>query len=122
MDLKMDMQGTKDLIFVNGSCPVTESFVESTAQRVFVMLRTFQQEWYLNTTTGIPYIPNILGSKSRKGTIDRIMQEKILQEEGVAEILSFTSFIDGRRSYSASFVVRTTTGDTFDDEITLTEI
>ena len=122
MDLKLDMKDSRDLVFVNGECPVTESYADSTAQRVFVMLRTFQDEWYLNSETGVPWIPQILGTKASKGTVDRIIQEKILQEVGVAEIVSFNSYIDNKRGYNASFTAKVTSGETFSDNLTVSGI
>lgn len=122
MDLKIDMKDSKDMIFVNGECPVTESFADSTAQRVFIMLRTFQDEWYLNSVTGVPYIPLILGTKTDKSIVDHIIQGKILKEEGVAEITSYSSFIDNKRGYNASFIVKTTSGETFSDDLAILEI
>lgn len=117
MDLKLD-RDTGDLIFVNGSCPVTEDFTESTAQRVYVLLRTFENEWYLNTTTGIPYIPRILGTKVSKEVVDRIIQERILAEKGVADILSYTSYIDNQRQYNADFRIRDIAGGFSDQTFT----
>ena len=115
MDLKVDRE-TGDMIFVNGSCPITTDFTDSTAQRVYIMLRTFLGEWYLNETTGVPYLSRILGHKVEKSTVDRILQEKILQEEGVADILEFTSTLD-KRVYEARFRIRTTAGEDFTDSL-----
>lgn len=114
MDLKID-RDTGDLIFQNGACPITTDFTDSTAQRVFVMLRTFEDEWYLNASTGVPYIPRILGRKVQKEVVDRIIQEKILAEQGVADIISYTSFINNDRQYTASFKIRDTSGGIVDE-------
>lgn len=120
MDLYIDKEGTKDLVFVNGSCPVTEDFVESVAQRLFVMLRTFEDEWFLNITTGVPYY-NILGTKLDKSKIDSIIQRKILNEEGVSEIISYFSSLEGDRVYEANFRVRAVSGGEIEQSFTLGE-
>lgn len=121
MDLLLERDNNKsnfgDMVFINSACPTTDGFVDSVAQKVFILLRTFQEEWYLNTTTGIPYLQEILGKKVRKGVVDRIIQEKILQEEGVASVESYTSTLGGGRVYSASMTIRTTQGTTFTETL-----
>lgn len=119
MDLKIDRRPGSpnfgDLIFVNGITPVTEDFTDSTAQRVFVMLRTFEGEWYLNQTTGVPYLTEILGKKVDKSTVDRILQQKILQVEGVADVTGWTSSINSQRVYEARMQIRDTQGTRFSE-------
>lgn len=117
MDLKIDRENFGDMVFVNGECPVTEDFADSVAQKVYIMLRTFEDEWYLNQTTGVPYLTRILGKKVDKATVDRILQENILAEPGVADILSFESTIDSIRKYEASFTVRVTDGTSFSETL-----
>lgn len=104
-----------DMLFVNGTAPVTEDFTESVAQRVFITLRTFEGEWYLNTTVGVPYLERILGQKVEKSVVDRILQEKILGVDGVVDIVAFTSQFLPRRGYECKFTLRTTEGETFAD-------
>lgn len=113
MDLKIDRDGSRDLVFTNGVCPTTTDFTDSTAQRVFIMLRTFQGEWYLDESAGIPYFQRIFGKRSDKGSIDRILQQKILEVEGVADILEFRSELKSNREYEATFKVRDTQSGVF---------
>lgn len=114
-----DTEGYGDMVFVNGSTPITEEFVDAVAQRVFIMLRTFESEWYLNDSTGVPYLTRILGYKIEKSTVDRILQQKILEQSGVADILEFNSTLNGNRVYEASMRIRTTGGDTFRETLVL---
>lgn len=113
VERKPDSQDFGDMVFVNGDCPTTNFFTDSVAQRVFILLRTFETEWWLNTTTGIPYLQQILGKKVNKTTVDRIIQQKVLAEEGVSSIERYTSTLGGDRVYSANMVIRTTQGTTF---------
>lgn len=117
MDLQLDIQGTRDLVFVNGSCPVTETFTDSVAQKVFIMLRTFEGEWYLDEECGPPYFQRILGHKIEKKTVDRILQEKILGVDGVADILSFVSTLNRDREYSASVRIRDISSQIFTETL-----
>jgi hypothetical protein len=78
------------------------------AQRLTIRLLTFLGEWFANTAYGVPYWQRILGKKVDKSTVDAIFQEKILEEDGVAEILSFNSELSRTREYSLRFKVRCT--------------
>jgi hypothetical protein len=102
-----------DIVFVNGSCPVTSNRTEAVAQRLLIKLKTFRGEWFLDTEYGIPYWQRILGRKVSKSAIDNIFQEKILEEKGVSEITSFSSTFEGR-GYSLEFKVKVTSGDETD--------
>lgn len=116
-----DTSGYGDMVFVNGTTPTTTEFVDAVAQRVFILLRTFESEWYLNETTGIPYLQRILGKKVDKTTVDRIIQERILSESGVADILEFSSSQNRDRTYEARMKIRVTNGDTFTETFTILE-
>lgn len=114
-----DTDGYGDMVFINGSTPITDEFVDAVAQRVFILLRTFESEWYLNDTTGVPYLTRILGQKVEKSTVDRILQQKILEQSGVADILEFNSTLSGKRVYEVSMRIRTTGGDSFRETLVL---
>lgn len=107
MDLRLD--DDKDILFINGDCPVTNTEVDNVAQRLIIRLRTFLSEWYLNSTYGVPY-EQILGQKIKKASADLIMQEQILGERGVVQITSFNSYVGTDRKYHCNFTVRTTQG------------
>lgn len=106
MDILLDESG--DAVFENGGCPVTQSDVDVVAQRLKILLQTLLSEWEYNLSYGIPYFQQILAKKNiTKAGVDRIFQEKILQERGVKEIVSFTSqFNNSTRGYSCQFRVR----------------
>ena len=120
MDIKLDLNpvssGFGDALFVNGPLTkqnVTQPFTENVTQRLRIRLLTFEGEWFLDTTYGIPYWQRILGQKPTKSAIDQILQQEILSENGVRELVSFTSsFVN--RTYSASFQVRVVNGEVTD--------
>lgn len=111
MDFKLDSTG--DIIWHNGpllKSDTTQPYTENVAQRLYIKLRTFQGEWFINTTYGVPYWQRILGIKQRgKAAIDLIMQTAILEEVGVKEIVSFNSTFNNRQ-YSLEFQVRVVDG------------
>lgn len=100
-------------MFINGECPTTGDKVDRVTQRLYIRLRTFFQEWYLNSTYGVPWLEKILGHKGRKSSTDMIIQEQILGVRGVAKILEFNSSLErGTRNYTCSFRVKVDTGET----------
>jgi hypothetical protein len=115
MDLLLDYV-SGDLAWKNGPLTVdytTQPLVDTVKQRLFIMLRTFQGEWFMDLNHGIPYWQNILGKKTTKSAIDLIFQQKILAENGVKEITEFKStFVN--RQYSLNFKVRVSTGEVTD--------
>lgn len=111
MDLLLDRQ-EHDLVFINGTCPTTGDMIDVVIQRLYILLRTFQGEWFLNVEHGIPWLENILGQKISKSTADMILQEKIAQEMGVKQVIDFKSTLTPQRTYSCSFRVKAVTGET----------
>lgn len=112
MDLLLDY-ATGDLTWKNGPLTVdytTQPLIDTVKQRLFIMLRTFQGEWFMDLNHGIPYWQSILGKKTTKSAVDLIFQQKILAEEGVKEIISFDSTFKNRQ-YSLVFKVRVVTGE-----------
>ena len=119
MDLLLQREPTSsefgDIVWNNG--PLTPAYttqlnVEVVAQRLFILLRTFTSEWFLDEEYGIPYW-SFLGRKVPKAEIDIIFQRKILAESGVAQITSFESSVANRR-YSLRFTVRVLSGEETD--------
>lgn len=101
-----------DLEFVNGGCPTTKGRTDNVEQRLYIKLRTFKGEWYLNEEYGVPWMEEVLGIKVRKSTVDMIIQKAILEETGVERITHFSSTMSDSktREYSCNFSVRTDEG------------
>lgn len=106
MDLLVNRE-TGDLVYSNGKCPVSKDEGDVVAQRLYIRLRTFLTEWFLDRNYGVPY-GNILGNKVSKAKADQILQTEILSVEGVSEIFEWSSNIDKKRVYSCQFRVKTT--------------
>lgn len=117
MDILLNTD-THDIVFVNGTAPVTTTQQINVAQRLKITLQTFLGEWFLNTDLGVPYFEAIFGKVVNKSSVDLILQDKILSDPGVIEMVSFDSSIDASRTYSMSFRVRTSEGVT--DELNFT--
>lgn len=112
MDLLLD-RTKHDLVFINGACPTTGDYVDVVVQRLYIRLRTFYQEWFLNVEYGVPWLERILGHKIKnKSTVDMVIQEQILAEAGVARIITFNSTMDNpTRRYSCTFRVKADSGE-----------
>lgn len=118
MDIKINNEFSSlsfgDAVFVNGPLTtegVTVKPAEVVAQRLYIRLRSYLGEWFINTAYGVPYFQSILGKKISRPAVDLIFQEQILSENGVKEIISFKSTLEQRR-YSVNFTVKVVTGET----------
>lgn len=112
MDILIDEE-TNDIVFINGQTPVTDNQKLTVSQRLKIRLQTFLGEYFLDTTVGVPYYQRIFGKVRNKSTIDTIFQKQILDDEGVIEIVSYSSSIDSAsRLMSVEFTVRTSEGVT----------
>lgn len=78
-----------DLYLENGTVRLTNSLIEEVAQELYVRLRIFQGEWFLDATIGIPYWQTILGQKTPIGIIEQIFRRVITTCPGVASLDSF---------------------------------
>ena len=111
MDLLLNE--SHDIVWVNGPLlkeQTTQTRVDVVAQRLLIRLSTWQSEWFLDTSYGVPYFQSILGHKIKKSAVDLIFQREILAENGVKELTFFESTFENRK-YSLSFRVKVTTGE-----------
>lgn len=104
IDIKLD--GSHDILFVNGAASMTTELGETLAQRLTIMLKTFMGEWFLNTEYGVPYYQSILGRKGGKDVVDGIFKRLIGDDAEVQSILEFESSLDSQRRYSMTFRVK----------------
>lgn len=114
MDLLWNREGAvHDLVFVNGECPTTGNIKDVVAQRLYILLRTFKGEWYLNEEYGIPWLERVLGQRVRKSTVDMMIQSAVIKEAGVRSVTYFRSWYDNStREYMCEFRVMTDQGET----------
>jgi len=68
---------------------------EAVAQAVLTRLKLWRGEWFIDLEDGTPYSQEILGKRQRGGSPDGAIKRRILQTEGVREILSYSSNFDG---------------------------
>jgi hypothetical protein len=112
-DLYLDPY-TNDLVIENDDFKTTTTLAESLRQRLSITLKTWQGEWFQDTTYGTPYIQSILGKPRTQEEVDAIFLSII--GEYNAEILSVNSFnsnFDRRtRNFDLDFDVTALDGST----------
>lgn len=112
MDLKLNDQN--DIIWHNGPLRLedtTQSQVEVTGQRLKILLQSWMEEWFLDTTYGIPWRQRVIAIKqTSKASTDLILQQKVLSDAGVKEVVSWDSTFVNRK-YSLTFKVKVVSGE-----------
>lgn len=91
---------------VNGNINLLSTVQESVRQRLDIKLKTFQGEWFLDTTFGIPYRQQIIGKGLSIAERDAIYIKAIKEDRSVNRIVYFTSLYNpDTRFYSVDFEV-----------------
>lgn len=104
--------GSHDIAFVSNDFQLTQTEDQSLAQRLTVKLRTFEGEFYLDSSVGIPYISDIFGKNRSLDSIKAIFQNAIVEEEEVLGLTSLDLSLDkANRTLSVTFNVRSASGD-----------
>src|SRR5665213_1700081 len=82
------------------------------AQVIQTTLLLFQGEWYLDTSTGTPFLEGVMG-KHTQAQADSIIQSVVTGVQGVADYYDYQSSIDSdTRLFSVSMTVDTIYGPT----------
>ena len=96
-----------DIEASDGKISLLSTVQEAVRQRLEIKLRTFQNEWFLDTTYGIPYRQQIIGKGLSKPEIDALYIDVINQDPDVQRIVYFNStYSPLTREYDTSFEVR----------------
>ena len=104
VDLELDKDGDLlldgDLSFTRGLCAV--------AQGINLRVRTFQGEWFLDLSLGVPYFQEILGFKFNEIRIDSIFRDVITDAPGAENLIQLVStFSASTRLLNVSWEVDT---------------
>ncbi|WP_175992604.1 hypothetical protein [Burkholderia vietnamiensis] len=107
---KEDANG--DYVFGGGDNDFLVNTPETVAQAVLTRLRLLRGEWFLDTTAGMPWFPDVIG-KYTTGTADAAIRECILGTTGVTEITSYSSSRDPEtRTLNVAVTINTIYGST----------
>lgn len=110
-DLKLDTI-THDLQIDNFDLSLVTG-IDRVVQDLKVRLWVFLNEWFLDTSIGMPFYQDILIKNPDLNSIEAIIKEKIIETEDVNEIVSFDLVYDSQtRKLSVTFEVNTSFGET----------
>jgi len=82
-----------DLEFTNNTLTFVEG-ADEVVQRLRQRLRTFLNEWFLDTSLGIPYFQEILKKNPQQGVVDAILKKHIVTTPGVIKLLEYAYVAD----------------------------
>jgi len=82
------------------------------AQAIQTRLKLRQGEWFLDSTQGMPYDTDVVGT-NKAATRDLAFQTEILKTTGVSKITEYASYVDPTtRKFSVAVTVDTKYGST----------
>lgn len=99
-----------DMTFGQGSGNFLINSPEAVGQAVMTRLRLLTGEWFLDVEAGTPYSTQILG-RNTTATYDQAIRERILDTEGVTDLVNYSSSLVGRR-LSVAATINTIYGET----------
>ncbi|GLQ96485.1 hypothetical protein [Dyella mobilis] len=112
---KLDANG--DYTFGHGQDDFYTNVPAAVAQAVETGLKLFQSEWFLDTSSGVPWRQNILG-KYAANAYDLILKNAILTTQGVQTLDSYSSTLsDQTRALTVTATIDTIYGPT---DVTIT--
>lgn len=101
-----------DYTFGQGRLNFLVDLPATVAQAVKTRLLLLFGEWFLDTTDGTPYSTQVLGTNTR-ATYDQAIRQRVLETEGVTEIVSYSSAVDGdSRKLTVTMTINTIFGQT----------
>jgi hypothetical protein len=105
--IKIDDQ-TGDLAVVGNNLMLVDR-ADEVRQLLRSRIRTFLEEWFLDTTIGLPYHQSIFVKGTRPETVASYIKREILGCPGVLALLEYSQDFDSQnRQLTASFRVQVT--------------
>ncbi|WP_206922991.1 hypothetical protein [Alicyclobacillus suci] len=107
------LSNTGDYVFGNNA---NDFYTDTTAvgQAIYTSLRLLQGEWWEDTSIGLPLFQSILGQPGTSEhihAVDMLVQEQVMNVQGVNEIKSFSSSYQNRTYTIDTMTVSTQFGD-----------
>lgn len=92
---------------------------EAVAQAVRTRLQLLFNEWFLDTSAGVPYLQQGMVKPANLPLIESMVKQTIVDTDGVAELRSFTMSLDREtRRLTIAATVATIYGDTTNIQVT----
>lgn len=110
-DLKLDLD-THDLYIANYDLALADD-IERVRQSLTIRLKTFNGEWFLDTTQGVDYYNTVFVKTPNLSAIEAMFKSTILSTPDVNKLNSYTQTFDRKtRQITIEFSVDTTFGTT----------
>lgn len=104
-DLHLDGDG--NLVLVRNA--------EAIGQHVRQRLMTYEGEWFLDTTAGVPWMRDLLGGAYDPVMVESVLKPEIMETDGVTEITAFSVRFDAERRGLSAFDIEVNT--VYDQEV-----
>lgn len=105
---KLDAAG--DFVIGHGAADLWTDSPEGVAQAVKTRLLLFSGEWFLDVEEGTPWMTQVLG-KHRPEDFDPLIRRRILETQGVRELVAYESVWDAEtRRLTISATITTVYG------------
>jgi len=112
------LDGNHDMTFGHGLADMATQ-AEACAQNVKTRLLLLQEEWFLDTSAGVPYLQQIMVKPANTALAESLIKQTILGTEGVSELRGFSmSFDRNTRRMSIAATVATVYGTTANIRVT----
>lgn len=82
--------GSNDLYLAPDGHIATATDAEAVGQHARQRLQTYQGEWFLDTTAGVPWLRDILGQKFNPALAESVVKAELLNTDGVEAITAFS--------------------------------
>lgn len=117
MQLTRRLDKNHDMTFGQGLQNFTVNS-ESVAECVQIRLLTFQEEWFLDTSAGVPYLQEIATKPVDIPYAVALIKAEIAATDGVDELTAFNYQYDtATRKLSIQTTIRTIYGDTLNIQV-----
>ena len=99
-------------IYLDGNSIATVKDGEEVVQQVRSRLLFYLEEWFLDTTVGLPYFQEFFKKPADLAGIESRIKAEIIQTDGILNLLSFEyNFDRGTRKLTVNFEAETIYGD-----------
>lgn len=83
-------QTTNDLFFSTDGNLAMVSGAEAVGQHARQRLKTFENEWFLDSSAGVPWLSELLGKGFDPALAEAVVKAELLDTDGVTGISSFS--------------------------------
>lgn len=110
-------QKTNDLFLDADGNLATVTDAEAVGQHTRQRLQTYQGEWFLDTTAGVPWLSDILGRQYDPALAEAVIKAEIFKTLGVTGITSFSTSFSRETRHLSAFAITIET--IFDQEVSI---